>query len=145
MNTPAYLAELSMDGQCLLLPYQQVRLVESVLDLYPDPERPPGQWIRSDLGDLPVWSLDRHLQPLPTLPQERRFCVLLGVDDLLFGLSTRQFQLVSTEDCHWHPLPAALALADSPLTALVVRGERILALSDARLLAQRLGLLETTP
>lgn len=145
MNSSEQFAELSIDGQSLLLPHTQVRLVESVLDLHSDPARPPGQWINSTLGELPVWHLDRHLKPLEEPPTGRRFCVLLAAGSVLYGLSARSFQLRPRKNSRRLPLPAMLRLADTPLSALVVLDERILALADASLLAHRLGIVEQTP
>lgn len=137
MNESDYLAELTMDGQALLLPQTEVRLLESVLDLHSDPAR--GEvWLQSEGQHIPVWSLDRELRPLPNLPTGRRFCALLGPEQQPFGLTLGGFRLVPRSGCRLLPLPPALRGADSPLLGLVILDDRILPVSDAARLARRL-------
>lgn len=135
-GTHDYLAELSMDGQALLLPQPEVRLLESVLDLESDAAG--GYWLMGLHGRVPVWSLDRRLAVLESPPPGRRFCALLGEDEIRFGLTVSGFRLIRAGECRLSPLPVALRGPDPVLTGVAVLGERILPLSDCAHLARRL-------
>ena len=141
----AYLAVLQIGSVKLALPQNEIRTLEPVLDLRRNEAGPAVGRVELDEGVWPIFALSEDLLPLAELPDTRRVCVLLGQDELAFGIACDKVLSVPAHAVRAVPAPEVLAHRDSPIASLAVYGEEILCMTTTRALARLLhsrGLLE---
>ncbi len=137
-------ALLSLGKRALLIPQNEIRTLESVLDVHTSNQPPHGVgWLRFESNDWPVYSLDEALQPLSAIPATQRICALLGFEDSYFGLTCTNASTLRGTEKHIRPIPAAMLNLESPLCGLALHGDDIGLVSTAGVLAQFLRLSRT--
>ena len=142
----AYLAVLQIGSVKIALPQNEIRTLEPVLDLRRNEAGPAVGRVELDEGVWPIFALSEDLLPLAELPDARRVCVLLGQDELAFGIACDKVLSVPAHEVRAVPAPEVLAHRDSPIMSLAVYGEEILCMTTTQALARCLrsrGLLET--
>ncbi len=141
----AYLAVLQIGSVKIALPQNEIRTLEPVLDLRRNEAGPAVGRVELDEGVWPIFALSEDLLPLAELPDARRVCVLLGQDELAFGIACDKVLSVPAHEVRAVPAPEVLARPDSPILSLAVHGEEILCMTTTQALAGLLrsrGLLE---
>ena len=134
-------------GECaLLIPQNEIRTLESVLDVHTADQPAHGVgWLRFENNDWPVYSLDEALQPLSAMPPTQRICALLGFADGYFGLTCTNVITLRDTEKHIRPIPTAMFNLESPLCGLAIHGDRIGLVSTSGALAQFLRVSTTAP
>jgi hypothetical protein len=140
--------ELRFNDLCLVVSQHDIAAVEIIEDVETShietEEAAAGVmgWIKLSEHQWPVFSLDNQLRPLPYLPKERNFCVLLDAGaDTLFGLTCEFFGALSVKTrLVEHPVPSAMKLSDSVVESLLIYGESIACTSSG---AHLMGYLST--
>jgi hypothetical protein len=132
---------LGLDACALLVAQTEVLALESALDI-----RPPTGQQRNVTGLLPfgtqtcsVYSLDRDLNCLTTLPRQHRICAVLQHAQGPFALSCSEVRMVERSAVALHPLPPAFTTRSGPLRELAVLGGRLLLGTNAAALLVHLG------
>lgn len=119
-----FLSLLTVDGRKWLLPQMETRLLGSLLDIDPDVRAPQSIGAVGFQGEWwPIYCLSGEMQPLPRLTPNRRICLLLsnGADN--FGIVCDQIESFERRALY-HPLPACMRSARSPIQALIaLKGE----------------------
>ena len=136
----AYLAVLHIGSIKIALPQNEIRTLEPVLDLRRTEAGPAVGVLELDEGVWPIFSLSEDLLPLAELADARRVCVLLGRDELAFGIACDKVVSVPAEQVRAVPAPEVLARLNSPILSLAVHGEEILCMTTTQALA---GLLRS--
>jgi hypothetical protein len=135
---------LSLGTRALLMPQNDIRALESVLDVQTSAQPAHGVgWLQFENNDWPVYSLDEALQPLSAIPSTQRICALLGSPDGSFGLTCTNATTLRDTEKHIRPIPAAMRNQESPLCGLAIHGGRIGLVCTADTLAQFLRLRRT--
>jgi hypothetical protein len=141
----AYLAILHIGSVKITLPQNEIRTLEPVLDLRRSEAGRAVGSVELDEGVWPIFSFSEDLLPLAELADARRVCVLLGQDELAFGIACDKVVSVPAEQVRAVPAPEVLARRDSPIVSLAVHGEEILCMTTTQALAgllRRRGFLE---
>jgi hypothetical protein len=135
---PLY-ARLLLGHQFLLLPQNDIRILESVLDVS-TADRPVNGvgWLRFEEGQWPVYGLDEALRPLAAIPLQQRICALLTYAQGYFGLVCSDVATVQGSQICIHSLPTAMASPNSPLCGLTLDHGRLCLVSTATALAKLL-------
>ena len=84
---PSRYVALTLGDATLAVPQSEVHTLESMLDLEPDGEGLRVGWITLHGQRWPVYCPSASLEPLASLPDARRICVMLAVGSELFGLA----------------------------------------------------------
>lgn len=136
-------ALLSLDGCALLLPQNEIRILELVLDISTAEQPVNGVgWLSFEGGCWPVYCLDGGLNPLLMPPAAQRICALLSLEDSYFGLICADVTTVQGSEVRVRSLPMAMSRSDSPLCGLALHGDRVGLVSTAAALARLLGVCE---
>lgn len=133
----ARVAALKLDALTMLIPQQDVRTLESSIDI--DPSAPSGGavgWIEFRQERLPVYCLSAQLEPLRQIPAARRVVVVLSTGQRAFGLLCSEVALLEQMRSTVQELPESMVLPGSPIYALAVHDGALACLSTAiRILA----------
>lgn len=133
----ARVAALKLDTLTLLVPQQDVRTLESSIDI--DPSAPAGGavgWIEFRKERLPVYCLSAQLELLRQVPAARRVVVVLSTGQRAFGLLCSEVALLAQMGSAVQELPESMVLPGSPIYALAVHEGALACLSTAtRILA----------
>ena len=86
-----------------------------------------------------MYCLDEALQPLPHLPSGQRICALVKLNTTYFGLVCTHVAPVQGSALRIWPVPAAMAMPDSPLQGLSRHADQVALVSTAAALAVLLG------
>ncbi len=127
---------LTIEHRKLLLPQNEVRTLESVLDIraqYP-PVNGVG-WLPFEHHHWPVYGMDAALNPLSTVPSNQRICAVLTLEGGYFGLLGTDVATVQGSAVELQPLPRAMAMPNTPLRSLALLGDHIGLVSAAAALA----------
>lgn len=139
-------AILSFAGVDLVLAPGDLRLIESAAELVA--HSPPAHgvgWITAFDRPWPVYALSFDLRPLVTgTPADRRMCALLGQPSGLYGLLCDDIRVLREDTLSFHPLPAAMRPAGSPIRTLAVGAAGILCGTESALLADHIGIASVT-
>jgi chemotaxis signal transduction protein len=108
-----------------------VHTLESMLDLQPDGQGWRIGWIVLRGQRWPVYCPAASLEPLASLPDARRICVMLSVGDGLFGLACESVSTVDAEHLETVALPACMSTPEHPISALARSGEDLLCITCA--------------
>jgi hypothetical protein len=132
---------LSIGGHALLLPQSEIRLLAPVHDIKIVDQRARGVvgWLPFAGRRWPVYCLDEALHPLPHLPPGQRICALVKRNTGYFGLVCAHVAMVQGSALRIWPVPAAMAMPDSPLQGLSRHADRVALVSTAAALAVLLG------
>ena len=105
-----------------------------------------GRWKSTHRGNSlaayptwPVYCLDEALHPLPHLPPGQRFCALVKLNTIYFGLVCAHVAIVPGSAVRIWPVPTAMAMPDSPLQGLSRHADSVALVSTATALAALLG------
>jgi hypothetical protein len=130
-------AALVLDALTLLVPQQDVRTLESSIDVDTDAPTPGAVgWVVFRQERWPVYCLSATLEPMPAAPTTRRVCVVLSAGTRAFGLLCSEVALLESLDAPAQAMPEAMALPGSPIYALTMHEDSIACLSSAvRILA----------
>ncbi|MFZ2652930.1 MAG: hypothetical protein WA210_22750 [Burkholderiaceae bacterium] len=124
----------------LLIAQSDLRSLEAADDV--DSKAPPQGgvgWIAAGSDYWPVYALDDELQPSCAPARPRRACALLSRGDKLFGVLCDDLQFLQHAAPTLYPLPAVMALPQTPLRGVVAWGDQRAALTSAEALASHLG------
>ena len=133
---------LSIGGHALLLPQSEIRILAPVHDVKIIGQRASGVvgWLPFAGRRWPVYCLDEGLHPLLHLPPGQRICALVKHNTSYFGLVCAHVTMVQGSAlCIW-PVPATMAMPDSPLQGLSRHADRVALVSTAAALAVLLGI-----
>ena len=86
-----------------------------------------------------MYCLDEALHPLPHLPPGQRFCALVKLNTIYFGLVCAHVAIVPGSAVRIWPVPAAMAMPDSPLQGLSRHADSVALVSTAAALVALLG------
>jgi hypothetical protein len=132
---------LSIGGHALLLLQSEIRILAPVHDIKIAGQRPGSVvgWLPFAGRHWPVYCLDEALHPLPHLPSGQRICTLVKLNTSYFGLVCEHVATVQSSALRIWPVPAAMAMPDSPLQGLSRYADRVALVSTAAALAVWLG------
>jgi len=132
---------LSIGGRALLLPQSEICTLAPIQDLSLVGRRANGVvgWLPFAGRRWPVYCLDEALHPLPHLPPGQRFCALIKLNTIYFGLVCAHVAIVPGSAVRIWPVPAAMAMPDSPLQGLSRHADSVALVSTAAALAALLG------
>ena len=135
---------LSIGGRALLLPQSEICTLAPIQDLSLVGRRANGVvgWLPFAGRRWPVYCLDEALHPLSHLPPGQRFCALIKLNTIYFGLVCAHVAIVPGSAVRIWPVPAAMAMPDSPLQGLSRYADRVALVSTAAALAAVLGVSE---
>ena len=122
---PRYVA-LTLGDATLAVPQGEVHTLESMLDLEPDAQGLRVGWITLHGQRWPVYCPSASLEPLPSLPDSRKICVMLAAGSELFGLACESVSTVDAEHLDAVALPACMSTPDHPIGALARSGDDVL-------------------
>ena len=139
-------ALLSIGGYALLLPQSEIRTLASIQDISLVGQRASGMvgWLPFEGRRWPVYCLDAALRPLPHLSPGQRLCALVKLNTSYFGLVCAHVAIVPSSEVRIWPVPAAMAMPDSPLQGLSWHADSVALVSTAAALAALLGVSEAT-
>jgi hypothetical protein len=132
MSAARLYAVLQMDGIKLLLPQNEVVILESSTDVQQG-------WIAFRGGEWPVYCLDAGFVPSLEPPPTRRICALLAHDEGFQGLLCDTLEQLPGERLTLHPLPRCMQQPDTLVTGLALQGEQVLYLTSSAQLARFMG------
>ena len=137
---------LSIGGYALLLPQSDIRTLASIQDISLVGQRANGMvgWLPFAGRRWPVYCLDEALHPLPYLSPRQGLCALVKLNASYFGLVCAHVAIVPGSEVRIWPVPAAMAMPDSPLQGLSRHADSVALVSTAAALAALLGVSETT-
>jgi hypothetical protein len=132
---------LAIGGHALLLPQSEIRILAPVHDIKIVDQRASGVvgWLPFAGRRWPVYCLDEALHPLPHLLPGQRICVLVKLNTSSFGLVCAHVAMVQGSALRIWPVPAAMAMPDSPIQGLSRHADRVALVSTAAALAVLLG------
>lgn len=111
---------LTLDGCKWLLPQAEIQSLESLLEVDREVQAPHSVGAVAFVGEWwPVYCLSGELRILPHIPDGRRTCPLLDNGADRFGLVCDRVEALAGSP-RLLPLPACMALPDSPIQALVL-------------------------
>jgi chemotaxis signal transduction protein len=125
-------------GACqLAIPQHDVRTIESVRDLHPDPADAGDHCGHvTSAGELwPVYALDEDLEPERSPPSQRRVCILVEHEGTCLGVLADRVAKLPDAGLQLTPLPGCMGKTAAPVAALLVKSDRVLILTTA----ERLG------
>jgi hypothetical protein len=102
-----------------------------MLDLEPDAQGLRVGWITLHGQRWPVYCPSASLEPLPSLPDSRKICVMLAAGSELFGLACESVSTVDAEHLDAVALPACMSTPDHPIGALARSGDDVLCVTCA--------------
>jgi hypothetical protein len=139
-------ALLSIGGCALLLPQSEMRTLASIQDLSLVGQRASGVvgWLPFAGRRWPVYCLDEALHPLTHLPPRQGLCALVKLNASYFGLVCAHVAIVPGSEVRIWPVPAAMAMPDSPIQGLSRHADSVALVSTAAALAALLGVSEAT-
>lgn len=134
----ARVAALKLDALNVLIPQQDVRTLESSIDIEAaSPVRGAIGWIAYRQDRLPVYCLSQQLEPMTTIPSGRRVVVVLQTSARAYGLLCSEVTLLDKLASSVQQLPDAMALPGSPIYALAMHEGALACVSSAaRILAK---------
>jgi hypothetical protein len=137
---------LSIGAYALLLPQSEIRTLASIQDISLVGQRASGMvgWLPFEGRHWPVYCLDEALHPLPHLPPRQGLCALVKLNASYFGLVCAHVAIVPGSEVRIWPVPAAMAMPDSPLQGLSRHADSVALVSTAAALAALLGVSEAT-
>lgn len=120
-------AVVSIGDRKLLIPQQEIRSLESILDLNTDPpQEPPAIGAFTLEGESwPIFCLSSELDILLDIPNTRRMCILLKDSNHTLGLACDQVEPLRQYNMRLQPLPLCMKTSISPVQALVFHGNTI--------------------
>ena len=139
-------ALLSIGGYALLLPQSDIRTLASMQDISLVGQRASGMvgWLPFEGRRWAVYCLDEAFRPLPHLSPGQRLCALVKLNTSYFGLVCAHVAIVPSSEVRIWPVPAAMAMPDSPLQGLSWHADSVALVSTAAALAALLGVSEAT-
>lgn len=137
---------LAIGGYALLLPQSEIGTLAPVQDIKMVGQRASGVvgWLPFMGRRWPVYCLDEAWRALPHLLSGQRICALVKLSTGYFGLVCAHVALVPGSALHIWPVPAAMAIPDSPLQGLSRYADCLALVSTAAALAAVLGVSEAT-
>ena len=132
---------LRLEECSLLLAQTEVLALESTLDVRAATgKQRNATGVLSRAGQTcAVYSLDRDLSCLGTLPTPHRICAVLNHAQGPYAVSCSEVRMVERSALALHPLPRAFAARSGPVRALVVMEGRLLLGTTAAALLAHLG------
>jgi hypothetical protein len=127
---PRYVA-LALGDATLAVPQAEVHTLESMLDLEPDAVGLRVGWIRLHGRRWPVFCASPSLEPMASLPDGRRICVMLTAASGLFGFACDAVSTVDAAHLDLMTLPACMAQPGHPVSALARFGDEVLCVTCA--------------
>jgi len=127
---PRYVA-LTLGDATLAVPQSEVHTLESMLDLEPDGEGLRAGWITLHGQRWPVYCPSASLEPLASLPDARKICVMLAVGSELFGLACESVSTVDAEHLEAVALPDCMSTREHPISALARSEDDLLCMTCA--------------
>lgn len=129
----------------LLLAQDQVRAVESLLDLQVQQAQPGSVgWVAFGGQRWPAFALDHELYLQTALAESSRACVLLqhGTAQRLLALVCDEVQVLAQFTAGLHALPDAMCVLQSPLQALSRMDGKLVCLTEAARLVKWIEALQ---
>ncbi len=132
-------ARLVFDGQSFLMPQDQIPSVEPSIDLniQSGPAGSVGEIVLSG-RHWPVYSLDRNLDLIGQIPQERSVCVLISGALDGFGITCDEFTPLNTDDVRMHPIPGCMRTPDLSAELLAVYDGLVVCVLSAEAIARHI-------
>lgn len=133
----ARIAALRLDALNLLIPQQDVRSLESSIDIDASAALAGAiGWIEFQKNRLPVYCLSQQLEPMAQAPAGRRVVVVLNAGTRAFGLLCSEVTLLEKLSGVVQEMPEAMILSGSPIYALAMHQGAVACVSSAsRILA----------
>ena len=125
-------ALIELENVALLLPQQDLRAIEPVLDV--DTRAPVGRAageIRLRTGTWPVYCPSDDLEPLAQMLSARRICAMLEFEQGLFGLVCVNVASVMAAQVKRFPVPVCMPASCGVLRELGLYDSRIVCLTSA--------------
>ena len=114
-------ALLRLDRTNLIVPRNEVRIIELAIDLEMDQPPPHGVgWILFDRQRCPVYCLSMELEWMDDVTGTRPICAVLNAKGVTFGLLYSEAKLLRTDELSFHDLPPAMVIPESPVQRLAV-------------------------
>jgi len=127
-------AALLFDSMKLLLPYNEVLTVESVLDMHKAPFDKVGQLTNYE-QPIPVYCLTQQLTLTSDVPNSRRIIVLFSTEESPVGILCDELGMIRNQALSAYPLPACMVKLNSPVNGIVILDDTIACLSRIARLA----------
>lgn len=135
---------LSIDGQRLLLPREEVRTLEPALDR--DPTDPlPGSvgWLPFVGERWPLYCLNSALDLLQKIPPQRQISVLLSDDRIALGLLCDEVTTLEHPRLSPQSIPACMQSPGLPWHSLLAVADGVECLTNSQRLAALVGLIDS--
>jgi hypothetical protein len=114
-------ALLRLDRTNLIVPRNDVRIIELAIDLERDQPPPHGiGWILFDRQRCPVYCPSMELEWMDEVTDPRPICAVLTAEGVTFGLLCSEAKLLRSDDISFHDLPPAMVVPGSPVHRLAV-------------------------
>lgn len=138
-------ALLRLDQTILLVPRNDIRVLELTIDVVHDEPPPDGVgWIEYQRQAYPVYCLDDELRCSTDIITGRSACVILAADRHIYGLLCSEIVMSPPPGTVIHDMPIVMRSANSPIRGLATYAGHLACVTSARQLwAQRLSELET--
>lgn len=134
-SDPASFALLYLGGTRLLVPQQDIRLLDLVDDV--DRVKPlpcAVGWITYRQQRAPVFCLSARLEWQPDADKNHTICVLLEDRGNYFGLLCSEVAILQAEKIVFHDVPPAMRSLRSPFNRLAICGDMPACVSSSALL-----------
>lgn len=127
--SPIVYANLTIDGQSLLLPQNDLLHIELASNIQPHTENGNGSglgFVEFDQRQWPVFTLDHDLKSLDTLPERRRLVACIRSAAQPFALACDKVStLPITSDAIFDALPEIMQHERNPIQALLYHHETL--------------------
>lgn len=122
-------ANLTIDGQSLLLPQSDVRHIELIDNILSHEQDNSGTGlgvVEHDHRHWPVFSLNRELSPLVKLPEQRRLVACIAADQHYLALACDMVTTIQFDSEYiFDALPEMMRIKESPIQALLYADETL--------------------
>ena len=117
---------LSIDGIELLAARSSMVLVESVVDI-DTTDRIDGSigWLSCDGTKVPVFNLDRQLEPQQASPGQKLVCTVLRSSSAYIAIVCQDVTTFRDDSASLQPLPECMRVPGCPVDALCVQSETL--------------------
>lgn len=139
-KTRSRYVRLAVDALSLVVPQSEIHTLEPLADVATDAASQGSVgWITAEGQRWPVYCFSKELTPMKTVPAGRRICVLVADGGRYFGLLCDQVQTLEGDQFLEWPLPECMKGPSSPVSSLILQGEKVYGMTTAAALAAYIG------